>query len=137
MMAGRKEAYFKTNSRWADKSHLFYYPPCDVPAWYPLIDEMIELLEEFNEHSPWRARFFQIKEKFGQMVVFIEPMPEDNTEGDCVIPHHIDTMVQNIAHEAHKICKVCHERKVQTVIESRLQWRCLDHWDNDKFVRRE
>lgn len=132
----RKEEYM-SNTRWADKADLFYYPPCDVPAWYPLIDEMIELVEEWNENNPWRIRFFQIKEKFGQLVAYIEPMPEDNTEGENNIPDHYHTMIQDIANEAHKICRICHERKVQIVVESRLQWRCLDHWESDKFRRRE
>ena len=44
---GRKEEY-TLNTRWAGKADLFYYPPCNVPAWYPLIDEMIEIIEEYN-----------------------------------------------------------------------------------------
>jgi hypothetical protein len=135
-MQSRKEQIM-SSTRWADKAHLFYYPPCNVPAWYPLIDEMIELVEEFNEHSPWRIRFFQIKEKFGMLVAYIEPLPEDNREGDNQIPIHMQTMIDSIANEGHKICRICHERKVETVVESRLQWRCLDHWESDRFRRRE
>ena len=126
----RKEEYM-SNTRWADKADLFYYPPCDVPAWYPLIDEMIELIEEWNEHEEQKMRFFQIKEKFGTFVAYIQPI------GDGVIdaPRHLQDAINKIANEGHKICRICHERKVQTVIESRLQWRCLDHWDDESRWR--
>ena len=53
-MKGRRETVI-ASSRWTDKDHLFYYPPCDVPAWDPLIDEMIELIEEWNEHEDHQA----------------------------------------------------------------------------------
>jgi hypothetical protein len=116
-----------------DKKDLFHYPPCIVPAWEPLIDEMVELLEEWNDHEDNKMRFFQIKEKFGMLVAYIQPV-----DGAVVnTPKHLQDAINTIANEGHKICRVCHERKVQTVVESRLQWRCLDHWDNDRFVRRE
>jgi hypothetical protein len=116
-----------TDSRWTDKDHLFYYPPCDVPAWDSLIDEMIELVEEYNsDKNNMPLRFFQIKEKFGQLVVYLEVVPNDSTYDN--VPRHMEDMINRIANEGHKICRICHERKVETVIESRLQWRCLDHW---------
>tara|TARA_Y100001938_G_C8058008_1_gene415587 strand:- start:494 stop:892 length:399 start_codon:yes stop_codon:yes gene_type:complete len=126
----RKEEYM-SNTRWADKADLFYYPPCDVPAWYPLVDEMIELIEEWNEHEEQKMRFFQIKEKFGTLVAYIQPV------GDGVVdtPRHLQDAINKIANEGIKICRKCGERKVQTVIESRLQWRCLDHWDDESRWR--
>jgi len=123
-MKGRRETII-ADSRWADKDHLFYYPPCDVPAWDPLIDEMVELVEEWNEHEKNKLRFFQIKEKFGRLTVYLESL-SDLTE----VPTSINDAVQSIANEAHKICKLCRERKVETVVESLIQWRCLDHWED-------
>ena len=128
----RKEKYM-SNTRWADKADLFYYPPCDVPAWYPLIDEMIELIEEWNKHEDQKMRFFQIKEKFGTLVAYIQPFPPDEHVVDA--PRHLQDAINTIANEAHKICRVCHERKVETVVESRVQWRCLDHWDDESRWR--
>ena len=136
-MSSRKEEYM-SNTRWEGKADLFYYPPCDVPAWYPLIDEMIEIIEEYNsdkDNTP--LRFFQIKEKFGQLVAYLEVIPEHAPEECSGVPRHIEDMINRIANEGHKICRICHERKVQTVVESRLQWRCLDHWEGDRFRRRE
>ena len=123
-----------SNSRWADKADLFFYPPCNVPVWYPLIDEMIELLEEWNATEENKMRFFQIKEKFGMLVVYIQPVDES---GVVNAPRHLQDAMNDIANEAHKICRVCGQRKVQTVVDSRLQWRCLDHWESDRFRRRE
>ena len=71
---------------------------------------------------------FQMKEKFGSFVVYLEPA---NGEGVINVPESIRNAVNDIANEGIKLCRVCGERKIQTVVESRLQWRCLDHWDQN------
>ena len=57
-----------------EKEELFHYMPCLVPAWEPLIDEIIELVEEWNDTEPENhaLRIFQMKEKFGMFVVYLE-----------------------------------------------------------------
>lgn len=114
------------------KEDLFHYLPCIVPAWEPLIDEIIELVEEWNSDCAenHKLRIFQMKEKFGQFVVYLEPY---NGNGEGEVPDSIRNAVNSIANEGIKICRVCGERKVQTVVESRLQWRCLDHWDQNSL----
>ena len=73
-----------------------------------------------------------MKEKFGMFVVYLEPV---NGNGVVNVPDSIRDAVNAIANEGIKICRVCGERKVQTVVDSRLQWRCLDHWDNESRWR--
>tara|TARA_R110001592_G_scaffold343667_2_gene634453 strand:- start:975 stop:1388 length:414 start_codon:yes stop_codon:yes gene_type:complete len=116
--------------KYSAKDELFYYPPCLVPAWEPLIDEMIELIEEWNNTESNQLRFFQIKEKFGMMVVYLEPV---DGSGVVATPMHIQDAVNSIANNGIKICKICGERKVQTVVESRLQWKCIDHWNEKQW----
>lgn len=113
---------------------LFYYPPSAIPAWEPLIDEIVELVEEWNNTEPedQAIRIFQMKEKFGMFVVYLEPV---NGTGIANVPDSIRDAVNGIANEGIKICRVCGERKVQTVVDSRLQWRCLDHWDQRSNFR--
>ena len=120
----------RMRKKYKEKEDLFHYSPCTVPAWEPLIDEIIELVEEWNDTEPEsRAlRIFQMKEKFGMFVVYLEPV---NGSGIANVPDSIRNAVNDIANEGIKICRVCGERKVQTVIESRLQWRCMDHWDQN------
>lgn len=120
----------RMRKKYKKKEDLFHYSPCIVPAWEPLIDEIIELVEEWNDTEPEsRAlRIFQMKEKFGMFVVYLEPV---NGSGIANVPDSIRNAVNDIANEGIKICRVCGERKVQTVIESRLQWRCMDHWDQN------
>ena len=71
---------FKTISermqrKFTEKEHLFHYPPCTVPAWEGIINEMIEAVEEWNADNPHeKVRFFQIKEKFGHLTVYLEPL---------------------------------------------------------------
>ncbi len=122
--------------KYKEKEDLFHYPPCIVPAWEPLIDEIIELVEEWNDTEPENhaLRIFQMKEKFGMFVVYLEPT---NGNGVANVPDSIRNAVNDIANEGIKICRVCGERKVETVVESRLQWRCLDHWDDEHFQRRQ
>ena len=122
-----KEKYLK-------KQDLFHYNPCLVPAWEPLIDEIIELVEEWNNTEPENhaLRIFQMKEKFGMFVVYLEPV---NGNGVANVPDSIRDAVNAIANEGIKLCRVCGERKVQTVVDSRLQWRCLDHWDDESRLR--
>tara|TARA_B100000989_G_scaffold276921_1_gene237505 strand:+ start:384 stop:809 length:426 start_codon:yes stop_codon:yes gene_type:complete len=116
------------------KEDLFRYPPCIVPAWESIIDEMIELVEEWNAKSVPRAhlRFFQIKEKFGHLTVYLEPI--DGT-GVVETPDGIRKKINAMAREAVKICRVCGRQKVETVHESRVQWRCLEHYQNDNQWR--
>lgn len=121
-------------NKYMAKDDLFHYPPCIVPAWEPLIDEIIELVEEWNSDCAenHKLRIFQMKEKFGQFVVYLEPQ---NGNDELVVPDSIRNAVNDIANEGIKICRVCGERKVQTVVESRLQLRCLDHWDQNSRWR--
>ena len=120
--------------KYKEKEDLFHYPPCTVPAWEPLIDEIIELVEEWNETESENhaLRIFQMKEKFGSFVVYLEPV---NGNGVAHVPDSIRNAVNDIANEGIKICRKCGERKIQTVVESRLQWRCLDHWEGDSRWR--
>jgi len=120
----------RMQQKYKKKEELFHYSPCIVPAWEPLIDEIIELVEEWNDTEPENhaLRIFQMKEKFGTFVVYLEPV---NGNGVANVPDSIRDAVNAIANEGIKLCRVCGERKVQTVVESRLQWRCLDHWDQN------
>lgn len=124
----------RMKEKYLEKQDLFHYFPCIVPAWEPLIDEIIELVEEWNETEPQNhaLRIFQMKEKFGMFVVYLEPV---NGNPVTNVPDSIRDAVNAIANEGIKICRVCGERKVQTVVDSRLQWRCLDHWDNESRWR--
>ena len=124
----------RMKEKYLEKQDLFHYNPCLVPAWEPLIDEIIELVEEWNETEPENhaLRIFQMKEKFGMFVVYLEPV---NGNGVVNVPDSLRDAVNAIANEGIKLCRVCGERKVQTVVNSRLQWRCLDHWDNESRWR--
>ena len=122
----------RMKEKYLAKEDLFHYMPCMVPAWEPLIDEIIELVEEWNQNEPENhaLRIFQMKQKYGMFVVYLEPV---NGNGVAEVPESIRNAVNDIAAEGIKICRTCGERKVQTVIESRLQWRCLDHWDQNSL----
>ncbi|MEC7689160.1 MAG: hypothetical protein VX514_08915, partial [Candidatus Thermoplasmatota archaeon] len=102
-------------SKYNEKDELFHYPPCIVPAWEPLIDEIIALVEEWNDTEPENhaLRIFQMKEKFGMFVVYLEPA---NGNGVVCVPDSIRDAVNKIANEGIKICRVCGERKIQTVV---------------------
>ena len=65
-------------------------------------------------------------------VVYLEPV---NGNGVAHVPDSIRDAVNAVAKEGIKICKLCGKRKIQTVVESRLQWRCLDHWEGDSRWR--
>ena len=120
----------RMKEKYLEKEYLFHYMPCLVPAWEHLIDEIIELVEEWNDNCDkgHQLRIFQMKEKFGSFVVYLEPV---NGDGVINVPDSIRNAVNNIANEGIKLCRICGERKIQTVVESRLQWRCLDHWDQN------
>ena len=112
-----------------EKRLLFSYPPCIIPAWENLIDEMIHVVEQWNEKNPEkRVKFFQVKEKFGCLVAYLETdYPNESGE-------NIDLQLRNkislIANKGIKICKLCGKEKIETVVESRLVFKCLDHWNH-------
>ena len=120
--------------KYAKKDWLFHYPPCIVPAWEPFIDEIIELVEKWNENC-YRGhdlRIFQMKEKFGTFVVYLEPM---NGDGVINVPDSIRKQVNEIVERANKTCKKCGAQKVETVHESRIQYRCLENYCEDSRWR--
>ena len=116
-----------------EKEHLFHYPPCVVPAWEGIIYEMIEAVEEWNADNPHdKVKFFQIKEKFGHLTVYLEPL---SGEGVVRSPSDIRDKVADMAQKAQLICRICGEQKVETVHESRVQYRCLKHYDTGERWR--
>ena len=120
--------------KYKEKEDLFHYAPCLIPAWEPLIDKIIAVIESWNSDCAenHKIRIFQMKEKFGSFVVYLEPY---NGNGEGEIPDHIRTEVNDIASQGAKLCRVCGKKKVQIVVESRLQWRCLDHWEGESRWR--
>ena len=118
-----------------EKSHLFSYTPCIVPAWENLIDEMIHLVEEWNKNnSEKRVKFFQIKEKFGYLVVYLE-IDYPGESGDK-IDAELQDKISLIASKGIKICRICGKEKIETVADSRIVFKCLDHWDEKNFFTR-
>ena len=119
--------------KFAEKEDLFHYPPCIVPAWEGIIYEMIDAVEEWNEDNPDdKVKFFQIKEKFGHLTVYLEPL---SGEGVVKSPSDIRDKVSAMAQKAHLICRICGGQKVETVHESRVQYRCLKHYDTGERWR--
>ena len=119
--------------KFAEKESLFHYPPCIVPAWEGIINEMIEAVEEWNTNNPHdKVKFFQVKEKFGHLTVYLEPL---SGEGVVRSPSDIRDKVADMAQKAQYICRICGEQKVETVHESRVQYRCLKHYHNDSQWR--
>lgn len=114
----------------SEKEHLFHYPPCTVPAWEGIIYEMIDRVEDWNANNAenHHLRFFQIKEKFGHLTVYLEPV---NGMGVVETPREIQDEIKDMASRANRICKVCGGEKVKTVHESRVQYRCLEHYHDD------
>ena len=120
-----------------EKEHLFHYPPCVVPAWEDIINEMIAKVEDWNDCNPenHHLRFFQIKEKFGHLTVYLEPT---NGSGVIETPECIRDEIREMASKANRICRICGAQKVETVHESRVQYRCLDHYETgDRWRIRE
>ena len=112
-----------------EKEHLFFYPPCIIPAWEPLIDEMVELVEQHNKIKPEEAvRFFQVKEKFGQLTVYIEWLDAGKRSSDSPLPEELYEKIKTISSRGHKICRECGKDKVETVHESRIVWSCFEHY---------
>ena len=112
-----------------EKRLLFTYPPCIVPAWENLIDEMIHVVEEWNKDNPGkRVKFFQIKEKFGCLVAYLETC-DPNGDGSKIDPG-LKGKISLIADKGIKICRMCGKEKIETVVDSRLTLKCLDHWNN-------
>ena len=107
------ESRLRMLEKYKQKEKLFHYPPCLVPAWEHLIDEIIELGEEWKDTEPENhaLRIFQMKEKFGSFVVYLEPV---NGNGVANVPDSIRNAVNDIANEGIKLCRVCGERKIQT-----------------------
>ena len=79
--------------------------------------------------------FFQIKEKFGHLTVYLEPV---NGSGVIETPDSIRDEIKDMAAKANRICRICGAQKVETVHESRVQYRCLEHYDTgDRWRIRE
>jgi len=118
-----------------EKRHLFSYPPCIVPAWENLIDDMIHIVEHWNKNNPEkRVKFFQVKEKFGCLVAYLE-IDNLNATGNN-IDANLKGKISMIADKGITICRICGKEKIETVADSRIVLKCLDHWDEKNFFTR-
>ena len=124
----------RMKQKFAEKPDLFHYAPCIVPAWEAIIYRMIELVEDWNSKNAvnHHLRFFQIKEKFGQLTVYLEPV---NGSGVVETPREIREKINKLSKKANRICRICGVQKVETVHESRVQYRCLEHYDTGERWR--
>ena len=127
---------FRMKQKYAEKAYLFHYPPCIVPAWEEIIDSIISTVEDWNatNEKEQSVGIFQMKEKFGQLTVYLEPT---DASGVVNTPEEVRIKVRSLAKEAQKICRACGKQKVETVHESRIQYRCLDHYNSERWRIRE
>jgi hypothetical protein len=115
-----------------DKVHLFRYSPCIIPGWEAIIDKAIAVVEQWNEENQdTKVKFFQVKKKWAELVIYLEPYDEKCT-GE--VPKDIRIKISNIAQGASKFCVYCGKEKIETVKETRIVLECFEHWDrNSKF----
>lgn len=112
-------------TKYMQDSKIFFYPPCIVPGWERLTDEIIHKVKTHNETSTPQVRIFQMKLKFGTLVVYLEPVDPEWTDG---VPAELEKQVNNIVLQSRSTCPQCGNKQVKTVDNSRLAMRCLKCW---------
>lgn len=92
----------------------------DGPGWYGLVYPIIFDIEEYNKTHPDKSQqieIFQIKEKFGELCIYLDNAPED-----------IKKKVRKAEELSKKICEVCGS-PIDVVTYSKNGWirtRCKD-----------
>ena len=98
-------------------------------GWMPQMDKIVTLIETHNNSHPksGQASFAQVKTKFGQLVVYLDPRyPELE---DYYFPDDLYTKVNQLADSCFTICKICGVEKIKTVVDSHIRFMCWDHWN--------
>tara|TARA_B100000700_G_scaffold329624_1_gene452026 strand:- start:1781 stop:2191 length:411 start_codon:yes stop_codon:yes gene_type:complete len=132
-----KEKYRKYYS-----NNFIHYPVCPIPGWELLIDTIIEKVIKFNQtrkEENQTVKIFQIKQKFSRLVVYLETAKTTNKTPTIERFNselweepikELDQEIQKIASKGYITCKICGKEKVQTVDNSRIKFKCLNHWND-------
>ena len=115
-------------------------------GWYNIIDNLSATIQNRvdylngegqhtyrdlpEDHVKVVCEAVQVKEKFGSLVAYVEyDDSEDKFKEFPPVPEHVFDKIREISSRGWKLCRTCGKEKIETVHESRVQYRCLDHYD--------
>lgn len=102
-------------------------------GWHKLVKEILEYVELCNRRTELDIKFVQVKVKYNLLVVYVSPNVPINEDRNLYkqaldITQKIDT----IAEKSFRICRICGNELVKTVVDSTITARCLDHFHEDQ-----
>ena len=96
-------------------------------GWLSVLDKIVDQVQNFNEESGSRITFSQVKVKFGHFTVYAEIRDGDTDK--TLSGTAIWTKIQSMAKLARFLCPVCGKQRESIVIESKVKYKCFDHWN--------
>tara|TARA_Y100000034_G_C6716277_1_gene316662 strand:- start:107 stop:514 length:408 start_codon:yes stop_codon:yes gene_type:complete len=117
------------SNEWAELDFVRCYPVSE-PAWIPLMERLVNEIASWNKINPaCKVTIEEAKSKWGYLTIYLGYHNPNYRNPHNGIPDHIIELKNEICSQSIKICRICFGEKIETVIESRLTWRCLEHYN--------
>ncbi|MDB5526548.1 MAG: hypothetical protein JWM58_4311 [Rhizobium sp.] len=102
-------------------------------GWLPVVADGLQQIQDFIEKNRWlhKAHVRQIKEKFGELRIYVRPRYEEHQFSD-ELATNLATVRDNISRVSRHTCEVCGDPGELDVIAGYHQTLCGYHADRRK-----
>ena len=94
-------------------------------GWIRYLDEVVDFIHNLNEEKKIDIRIGQVKMKWNRLTIY----PEVLTDTSQRFLQPVDKIISELSEEAANSCITCGRKLVESVYDSRLVWKCLNHYD--------
>lgn len=105
------------------KKTMIGYGCCCDDGWYNLIYDTLTILDKFP------IKLFQIKEKFGSLVIYWEF--EEKDFNDDILTDKIENILEQVSEQSVKICEICGESGSLCIKNHWFKTLCYKHRKDD------
>ena len=100
--------------------------PGDYPAgWNEIVQDAYSYVEKWNKENKTMMIICQIKDLNDDLFIYIEDLQYINPAYNA-----LQIMVDGLCERARDICRVCGKQKVEIIIDSKIEKKCMDHYEN-------
>ena len=119
-----KKAYDKYNNHPLFKGCITISCPI---GWLSYLDNIVSNIEAYNLKNPHqKTTISQVKTKFGRLTVYIS---RESDHSDGFVSQELLKSIDLLINKASDSCCICGKELTETVENSNLVWKCMDHYE--------